>query len=209
MRGAGEADASVVLDALAIAVIVTDGAGIVTGWNRAAEELFGWSVTEAEGERITDLIVPSYDVEAAAGILASVSAGTDRAGEFACCRKDGTQIWIHSTLSPIRKHGRVVAMVGSSLDISERRAANIRVGSLLQHASDIAFIVNVDGSFKYVSPVFERAFGYEPGAMIGELGYDFVHSSDRPKVARAIAAAAADPSAHPVVVYRGRTEDGS
>ncbi len=207
MGGSSRPDARVVLDAIAFAVVVTDGTGVVTGWNRASEVLFGWSAAEAVGEPITDLIV--FESESDIDAATSANAGAARAGESACRRKDGARIWVHSTLSPIVEHGRVVAMVRSCVDISKRRATNIRIGSLLRHASNVAFIVNVDGTFKYVSPDFERAFGLERGALLGQVGYDFVHPDDRPEVARAIAVAVADPSEHPVVVYRGRTEAGA
>ena len=161
------------------------------------------------GEPITDLIVPAYDTEAAASVTATVKTGTELAGEYACCRKDGTEIWIHSMISPIVEHGQVVAVVGSFIDISKRRASDIRIGSLLRHASNVAFVVNADGTFKYVAPDFERAFGLERRTLIGQLGYDFVHPNDRSQVAHAIAVAVADPDEHPVVVYRGRTDDGT
>ena len=122
----------VVLDASAFAVVATDATGVVTDWNRVSEVLFGWSTAEAVGEPITDLTVSESDVDAAT----SVNAGAARAGESACRRKDGTRIWVHSTLSPILEHGRVVAMVRSCVDISKRRATNIRIGSLLRHATN-------------------------------------------------------------------------
>ena len=37
IRGSSKADARVVLDAIAIAVVVTNGIGIVTCWNGASE----------------------------------------------------------------------------------------------------------------------------------------------------------------------------
>ena len=41
-----------------VAVVTMDRDEIVTGWNPAAERLFGWSVEEAAGQLLTDLVVP-------------------------------------------------------------------------------------------------------------------------------------------------------
>jgi diguanylate cyclase (GGDEF)-like protein/PAS domain S-box-containing protein len=47
-----------ILDAMNEAYVATDGKGIVTGWNRAAERIFGWSAQEAIGRSVADLIIP-------------------------------------------------------------------------------------------------------------------------------------------------------
>ena len=51
--------ADAVLGAIARSVIVTDHRGVVTRlWNRRAEDLYGWSATEAIGRPITALLMP-------------------------------------------------------------------------------------------------------------------------------------------------------
>jgi PAS domain S-box-containing protein len=50
-------DASVVVDAIGDALVVSDVEGKVIVWNAGAERLFGWSAQEALGQRM-DMIVP-------------------------------------------------------------------------------------------------------------------------------------------------------
>ncbi len=50
-----------ILDAMNEIYVATDGGGIVTGWNRAAEEIFGWSAQEAIGRSVADLIIPEEE----------------------------------------------------------------------------------------------------------------------------------------------------
>ena len=45
------------LESMLDAVFVTDGQGVVTGWNTAATRLFGWTSEDALGQPISDLIV--------------------------------------------------------------------------------------------------------------------------------------------------------
>lgn len=47
-----------ILDTANDAYIAIDPDSRILDWNRQAEELFGWSTTEAVGQRLTELIIP-------------------------------------------------------------------------------------------------------------------------------------------------------
>src|SRR3954453_23669047 len=53
-----------VLDGALDAVVATDREGVIVGWNRAAEALFGWARHEVLGRPVPALIVPARDREA-------------------------------------------------------------------------------------------------------------------------------------------------
>ena len=58
------------------AVILIDAAGLVTYWNPAAEQMFGYTEAEAVGMNLHDLIVPERDLERAhAGFSRFVTSG--------------------------------------------------------------------------------------------------------------------------------------
>ncbi len=58
------------------AVILIDAAGLVTYWNPAAEQIFGYTEAEAVGMNLHDLIVPERDLERAhAGFSRFVTSG--------------------------------------------------------------------------------------------------------------------------------------
>ncbi len=46
------------------AIIATSGAGVVTSWNPAAENVYGWTASEAIGGTVSDLVGASLDPEA-------------------------------------------------------------------------------------------------------------------------------------------------
>ncbi len=74
--------------------------GIVTGWNGAAERLFGYSAEEMIG-RSVDMLLPDQS-----GVLEYVDAQLRRGEivdpiEVVCLRKDGTRVEVESTVSPI------------------------------------------------------------------------------------------------------------
>src|SRR5215211_2433487 len=49
---------SLLLDAVGQAVIATDQQGKIVYWNRAAEELYGWSAEEAAGRSVLEVALP-------------------------------------------------------------------------------------------------------------------------------------------------------
>jgi PAS domain S-box-containing protein len=96
--------------------------GIVTSWNRAAHALFGYSAAEMIGLPMKRLI-PADRVDEAASILASLKTG-NRIEHFETLRiaKDGRQIPVSLTASPINDEaGQVVGVSKIIYDISERR----------------------------------------------------------------------------------------
>jgi diguanylate cyclase (GGDEF)-like protein/PAS domain S-box-containing protein len=97
--------------------------GIVTGWNRAAERLFGYSAVEMIGHSV-DLLLPEES-----GVLEYVDARMRRGEiveplEATCLRKDGTRIEVESTVSPLfDSSGAIIGSSSITRDITERRRA--------------------------------------------------------------------------------------
>ncbi|HLX33317.1 MAG TPA: PAS domain S-box protein [Gaiellaceae bacterium] len=98
--------------------------GTITSWNRAAEELYGYSAEEAVGRPIEMLAPPERRGEIA-DILLRLGAG-ERIERLQTVRmhKDGTRIDLVLTISPIRDEaGRVVGASTIAHDIREQLAA--------------------------------------------------------------------------------------
>jgi len=122
------------------AIISKDLNGIVTSWNIAAERMFGYTAAEMIGRSIRTLIPADRQSEEDL-VLAQVRRG-DKVDHFDTIRqrKDGTQLPISLTVSPIRDdHGRIVGASKIARDISERRHAEQERARLLamaeQHAA--------------------------------------------------------------------------
>jgi diguanylate cyclase (GGDEF)-like protein/PAS domain S-box-containing protein len=103
------------------AIVSRTADGIITGWNQAAERLFGYSAAEMIGHS-ADMLVPDES-----GVLQYVDESIRR-GEIVepldavCICKDGRRIEVESTVSPII--GASGAIVGSSSitrDVTERK----------------------------------------------------------------------------------------
>ena len=97
---------------------------IVTSWNAAAERLFGYTAAEMIGQSITR-IIPEHLQYEEVDILAKLRRG-ERIERYETLRvrKDGEQVEISLTISPIRdSSGRVVGAAKIAHDITARRRA--------------------------------------------------------------------------------------
>jgi PAS domain S-box-containing protein len=103
------------------AIISKDLNGIITSWNRAAEQMFGYTAAEAIGKSIRMIIAEDRQHEEDT-VLARVRAG-DAVTHFETVRqrKDGTPVNISLTVSPIRnEHGDIVGASKIARDVTER-----------------------------------------------------------------------------------------
>ena len=113
------------VDASTDAMMTEDLAGVVTGWTRGAESLFGYSAAEMIGRHASVLVPPDY-AEQMASVSARVRTGQRVEGlETVRLAKSGARIDVSISLTPIRDDaGRIVGVVRIVNDISRRRLAD-------------------------------------------------------------------------------------
>jgi PAS domain S-box-containing protein len=112
------------LEAIKAAIIITDGAGIITYWNPSAEELYGWASNEVVGRSIMEITVSSETEQEARAHMADLNAGKSWSGEFEVRCKAGGFLTALVTLSPLLdESGSTIGIVGVSQDLSGRKQA--------------------------------------------------------------------------------------
>jgi len=104
------------------AIISKDLNGIIQTWNPAAERMFGYTAEEAIGRSIT-LIIPADRLHEEDQVLSRVRAGLSvEHFETIRRRKDGTEIAIALTVSPVRAPGgEIMGASKIARDITEQR----------------------------------------------------------------------------------------
>ena len=109
-----------IIEALDDAIITKTTDGIVTSWNRASEELYGFTASEAIGRSI-DLIVPAELSEEPDRIVERLHAGEGvRQYTTQRCHKDGVLLTVSLTASLLRDADHMVVGVAViSRNISE------------------------------------------------------------------------------------------
>ncbi|MEO1740302.1 MAG: PAS domain S-box protein [Cyanobacteria bacterium J06629_9] len=116
------------LAAVEQAVIATDLEGKIIYWNPAAETVYGWSSEAVLGRQIADVTLVADSHAEAAKVMRQLQVRESWAGEFQVRRRDGSIFWAAVTNAPIcDESGQLIGIVSVSNDISNRKAAEIRL----------------------------------------------------------------------------------
>lgn len=107
------------------AIITKNLEGIITSWNKGAEQLFGYTAKEAIGQPVL-MLIPEDRQSEEPNILARLRRG-ERIEHFETIRrcKDGRRLDISLTISPVRDHsGNIIGASKIARDITERKRAD-------------------------------------------------------------------------------------
>jgi two-component system, OmpR family, phosphate regulon sensor histidine kinase PhoR len=117
-----------VIDITHEAYVAMDERGVITGWNREAEKLFGWPEGEALGRTVEETLVPErLRAKHRSGLDRYLRTGEgpvlDERLELSALRRNGDEVQVELTISALDEDG------GRSFhaflhDISERQAAD-------------------------------------------------------------------------------------
>ncbi len=114
-----------ITDAAHDAILMMDPSGMISYWNASAERLFGYSVKEALGKNLHDLLAPErYHADHRAAFPEFVRTGRGKAIgktlELSARRRDGQEIPVSLSLSAVCLSGAWHA-VGILSDITDRK----------------------------------------------------------------------------------------
>jgi PAS domain S-box-containing protein len=152
------------------AIFVHDMIGVIRYWNRGAETLYGWTVQEAEGKIVSQLLKTAFPVPLER-ITTELLRNGRWEGELVRTKKDGTQVVVASRWSLERDpRGTPVAALETNNDITERKRAEEERERSRQLEGELARINRV--------------------SMMGELAASLAHEIQQPIAAAAMNATA-------------------
>jgi PAS domain S-box-containing protein len=158
------------LTGLVDAVIVIDNKNIVTLFNPAAENLWGYSEAEVLGENVK-MLVPrdiqgSHDdkVNSHRRTGENKIVGTSRDVELP--RKNGSTVWCSLSLSKIIL-GDGIGYAAFVRDISAQRRSSLETEQILTQALDAVVTINKDNIVTFFNPAAENLWGYASKEVIG------------------------------------------
>jgi PAS domain S-box-containing protein len=171
------------------AIYMLDPDGIVRTWNAGARRFKGYSEYEIIGQHFSRFYT---EEDREAGLPARALETAAREGRFEQegwrVRKDGTQMWAHVVIDPIRDaHGAFVGFAKITRDISERKASQDalrrseeRFRLLVQGVSDYAiYMLDPDGRVTNWNTGAQRFKGYTEQEIVGEHFSRFYMDEDR------------------------------
>jgi PAS domain S-box-containing protein len=115
---------SAIIDSADDAIISKTLEGTITSWNTGAERIFGYTADEVIGKPVT-ILIPADHINEEPEILRRIRAD-ERVDHYETVRvrKDGTEIDISLTVSPIKaSDGTIIGASKIARDISERKRA--------------------------------------------------------------------------------------
>jgi PAS domain S-box-containing protein len=94
--------------------------GIITSWNKGAENIFGFTAAEVINKHIS-VIIPESRLDEETHIINKIRSG-ERISHFETVRKrkDGSDINISLTVSPVTRRGKIIGASKIARDITER-----------------------------------------------------------------------------------------
>ncbi|MGH2357518.1 MAG: PAS domain-containing protein, partial [Candidatus Limnocylindria bacterium] len=202
------------------AVVTMDARGVITGWNSQAERLFGWTSQQAIGRMLADTIIPErYRAAHVSGLTRYLLTGqgrvVDSRVEVTALHRDGHEMPVEMSVIPVTDAGGV-SFIGFARDLSEHRAMQMalreseaRFQSLVESLPGIAYIDELGGAGRYVSPKLEEILGYSADEWLGNprLWEHMLHPDDRERALTQLAAGEASGEPY-TFVYRLIARDG-
>ena len=185
------------------AILTTDLAGRITGWNTGAERLFGYPAGEAIGLPAAALFTPEDRAAGAPDRELSTAAAAGRAADERWhVRRDGSRFFVSGVVTPLRDPaGGVSGYTKVARDVTEQHAtgralaeANRRLASALLAGDMGTFEWDVSTDGVHGDANFDRIFDVDrnPDGTTPLTAYTAaIHPDDRERVGRQIADAVA------------------
>ncbi|MEQ8786418.1 MAG: PAS domain S-box protein [Pirellulaceae bacterium] len=160
--------------------------GVITSWNAAAERLFGYTAEEAVGQSIT-MIIPPNRLDEEEAILRRIRGGQRLEHyETVRVRKDGRNVFISLTASPIRdSQGRIVGASKIARDISQQlrdqralRRSEEQLRMVSNGIPQIVWTARPDGQVDYCNDRWHEYTGLSRNDILGDGWRRAVHADD-------------------------------
>ena len=154
--------------------------GIITSWNSAAEEMFGYLSEEMIGKHVTLITHKDWPNEMSE-ILDKVKMGQHLdCYETRRVRKDGLVILVSLTISPIRdESGAIIGASSIARDVTAQKQASGYARSLIEASLDPLVTISVDGKIMDVNQGLVKITGVAREELIGTDFFDYFTEPDK------------------------------
>ena len=157
-------------------ITVMDCHGRIGLFNRACEQLTGWSFAQLRDRHVWDVLVPPEEVSAVKAVFDALAVGNfPGEHENYWLSRDGRRHWIHwKNTALVDEAGAVQYVIATGIDISERKRmeealqeAHRLNQAILETAVDGIICIDAQGRIAVFNPAAERIFGYAAAEVLG------------------------------------------
>ena len=175
---------AVIVESSDDAIIGEDIDGIVTDWNKGAEDLYGYSSSEVIGRHNSFLIPEDRSNDSPEIIKKLKDREAVQHYETVRLKKDGTRLEVALTISPIiDSEGRMIGVSAIARDITERKRAEValresedKLRLLLDSTAEAIYGIDLEGRCTFCNPACLRALRYERvDELLGKNMHELIH----------------------------------
>ncbi len=203
------ADQMLYMEALTVhGMIRLDRSGVVTGWNRGASEILGYSEAEAQALSLTVI----FGDDEAGSSFREMLDGALRHGlwdeERWVIAKDGRRLRAAISVTPLgsgRRSGFAL-VIG---DLTAREAARHESSRMWELSFQLLATIRFDGYFQHLNPRWEELLGWTTEELLARPMSDFIHPEDVERTDVRLAQRAQGIVVSPEHEMRLRCRDGS
>ncbi|MFO7445973.1 MAG: PAS domain S-box protein [Ignavibacteriaceae bacterium] len=143
----------------------------ILAWNKGTERIYGYTAAEIIGKHISTLVPPERKDEPDEIIRNLKNGARIENFETTRIRKDGKEINISVTISPIKNNdGKLIGASVIARDITEKKYIEMllkekdsRFKQIAENIREVFYIRDIDDShIEYVSPAYRDLWGREP-----------------------------------------------
>lgn len=147
--------------------------GVIVFWNKASEELYGYSAEEAIGKNLLDLIIPdNMRKKVSSAIKGKMQRGVGgQSEELLLKRKDGSLIPVLSNHVDVNILGKEDEFFCFDISLSEQKKTEeaLRKLSMATQQSPASIVItDIQGNIEYVNPKFTELTGYTLEEVVGQ-----------------------------------------
>ncbi|MCP4583609.1 MAG: PAS domain S-box protein [candidate division Zixibacteria bacterium] len=172
---------STVLDTAGALVLVLDNEGRIVRFNKASQDITGYSFDEVKGKYFWDILLLPEELDEVKAVFHSLKAGYfPNSHENYFLNKDGSKkliAWSNTALTD--ENGEVEYIIATGLDLTERKEAEEKLKlykEIYMNTSDGITLIGPDGTMfernpahrKYSGFSDEELYGKTPAALLGE-----------------------------------------
>jgi PAS domain S-box-containing protein len=170
------------------AIILTDLNGVIFEANQAFTDLFGWSHAEAVGKSTGILRSQQTTNAVYRKMWASVNLNGRWQGEIINCCKNGREVPILLSITPIFQDGEKIGYMGVQIDITEKKRIETQLlkekqfsESIIETANSLIVGLGLRGQIVLFNKKCEEATGYKKTEVLGKNWFEiFIPARNRP-----------------------------
>lgn len=166
-------------------------------WNQASTQLYGYSVAEAMGRRLEELIIPpAMQAQVISGINAWMIGGPAiPAAEITLRHRDGSDVHVYSSHLIIHNARNQLEMYCVDIDLGQQKTAHqdleaseTRYRELVEQLHEAILLTDTMGRLTFLNPAWQTITGYSIQESLGRPLLDFIEDSYREQAEAQISA---------------------